>query len=263
MEHYFSLLLFTFTGQTAVGLILIRPMISNLTISHPHAATAVRSDHLVSALLLVSLTTAFFHLGSPFRAVYALSNITHSPLSMEIASLSFLLALSVAISWFTYRRTNDSFRKILQYISVAAAIVLLLTMTSVYMLPSVPSWFTINTPLAFVLTTISAGSAVAAMMLFRTGSSVALRMMAIAVGSSVIMLIAGFVAGRVTFDGLFLLSLVYVLTVLAAFVLILSIVLWPEMNKSYRMTVITGIVVLLSGLIARLMFFLSYDNTIL
>ncbi|MBE0675260.1 MAG: dimethyl sulfoxide reductase anchor subunit, partial [Bacteroidales bacterium] len=206
MEHYFSLLLFTFTGQTAVGLILIRPLLGNLTTAQPHTATSFRSDHLVSALLMVSLTTAFFHLGSPFRAVYALSNIANSPLSMEIASLSFLLALSAAISWLTLRKSNIAFRKILQYISVAAAIVLLLTMTSVYMLPSVPAWFTINTPLAFVLTTISAGSAVAAMMLFRAGSSVAVRMMAIAVGSSVIMLIAGIVAGRVPFDGLLLLS---------------------------------------------------------
>jgi anaerobic dimethyl sulfoxide reductase subunit C (anchor subunit) len=263
MEHYFSLLLFTFTGQAAIGMILIRPLTNHLTADTSHGKLTFTTDHLVSGLLVFALATAFFHLGSPLRAVYALNNLTRSPLSMEIASLAVLMALSLATSWFAYKSLDNRLARSIPYVSIAGALILLLTMTSVYMLPSVPSWFNLNTPLAFVLTTISAGSALAAIMLCRNHGAVALRIMAIAVGSGVLLFTINAWSGGFFTLKMSGITIVYTISIVVAFVLILSLFLWTKMNKRYRMTVITGIVVLLSGIIARLMFFLSYDNNIL
>jgi len=263
MEHFISLWLFTFASQAAVGMVLVKAV---LLIAGRIGGDDIRTEKLqkaITLLLLFSLATAFFHLGKPFRAVYALNNIGTSPLSMEIASLSLLLVTAAAGVWLCLRGTVNLLTRLLPAVEVAAGLLLLLTMTAVYMLPSVPAWYTAMTPLAFVLTVVSAGPAAFAMVA-RNDIPGGSRWL-LAAGAVAAMLLAASgvagVAGRGTL--VLMLFILQAALALAAFVLISRRFNAPDLNKNSRMTVITAILVLMSGFIARLLFFLSYDNTIL
>lgn len=263
MENNLSLVFFTFTAQAAVGVLLVHAILSGTGSFSRVEDSMVRMRHLITVMLIISLATAFFHLGKPFRAVYALNNLMKSPLSMEIASLSALLAVTLADSWFSFRGTRNIFTKALPVISVLAALMLLLTMTAVYLLPSVPAWYNTGTPLAFVLTTVSAGTAIVAIIMKTGEMKQASLLLAVAATAALILSVATIIfrmggdAGRAMLTGL------QAATALMAFVFVFSRFFLKEMNKSRHMTVITGILVLISVIIARLLFFLSYDNNIL
>jgi DMSO reductase anchor subunit len=263
MHNYFSLLFFTFTSQAAIGVILAHVVLSGTGSIPGDEDSMVRMRHLITIMLIASLATAFLHLGKPFRAVYALNNIMKSPLSMEIASLSVLLAVSLAYSWFSHRGVINYFTSTLPVLAVIAAILLLLTMTAVYYLPSVPSWHTARTPLAFVLTTISAGTAIAAIMLKESEVRQASLLLAVSVSAAILLAAVTLTAKMGTSTGRAILTGLQTVTSLMAFVLIFSRFFLTEMNKSRHMTVITGVLVLISGILARWLFFLSYDNIIL
>jgi DMSO reductase anchor subunit len=225
--------------------------------------SAKRLQHLISALAILSLSMAFFHLGRPTRAIYALNNVMLSPLSMEIASLSLLIGVSILMSWLYFRETQGFFNVILSVISAIAALLLLATMTAVYMIPSVPAWFSINTPLAFVLTVVSAGPATTALILNHKEYSLSVRLLMVATVAAIVLSILLLPA---TIGGARSLIIFFILqggSALVAFVLVFSQFFRAGMNKRYRMIVITGILVLFSGILARLIFFLSYDNNIL
>ena len=263
MDNYLSLVFFTFTSQAVVGVILVHAILSGTGSLSRDEDSMVLMRHLITIMLIFSLATAFFHLGKPFRAVYALNNILKSPLSMEIASLSALLAVSLADSWFSYRGTKNIFTSALPALAVITAMLLLLTMIAVYFLPSVPAWYTVRTPLAFVLTTISAGPVIAALVLKQ--SEVRQASLLLAVSSAAVLVLAGvtLTAGMGGSAGRAILTGLQAATALMAFVLIFSRFFLTEMNKSRHMTVITGVLVLISGIIARWLFFLSFDNNIL
>jgi anaerobic dimethyl sulfoxide reductase subunit C (anchor subunit) len=263
MENYFSLLFFTFTSQAAVGVIIVHTILSGTRSLSRNEDSMVRMRHLVTVMLIFSLATAFFHLGKPFRAVYALNNIISSPLSMEIASLSVLLAVSLADSWFSYRGIRNIFTSALPAVAVITALLLLMTMTAVYMLPSVPAWFNAGTPLAFVLTTVSAGTAIVAIIM--NSGEVKKASLLLAVASAAVMILAiSSLTGKMEGDtGMAVLTGLQAVSALMAFVFVFSRFFMKEMNKSRHMTVITGVLVLISGIIARWLFFLSFDNNIL
>jgi len=263
MENYLPLLFFTFTSQAAVGAILAHYVLSGTGSLSRDEDSMVRMRHLITILLILALATAFFHLGKPFRAVYALNNILKSPLSMEIASLSALLAVSLADSWFSYRDKRNIFTSVLPALAVITALVLLLTMTAIYFLPSVPAWHSVRTPLAFVLTTVSAGPAIAALVLKQR--EVRLASLLLAVSSAAVIVLAGvtLTARMGGSAGIAILTGLQAVAALMAFVFVFSRFFLKEMNKSRHMTVITGILVLISGIMARWLFFLAYDNNIL
>lgn len=263
MEHFVSLWLFTFASQTAVGMVLVKSILLMTGRMSGEDIKAVNLQKVISLLLLFSLATAFFHLGRPLRAVHALNNIASSPLSMEIASLSLFVAAALTGLWFLHRGTVNLLTRLLPVIEVTAGLLLLLTMTAVYMLPSVPAWFTSRTPLAFVLTVVAAGSASTALSV--AGRQAQLARLLTATGSVAVLLLAalgaktGFALSGA--GGVFFFT--QVMAAVGGFVLLSLISGTGDLNKSRRMTVTTAILVLLSGFIARLLFFLSYDNTIL
>lgn len=263
MEHYTSLLLFTFTGQTAIGMIIVRElMIQSGTLRRTDEA-AVRSQYLITLLLFVALAMAFFHLGKPFRSVYALNNLRFSPLSMEIASLSVLITLAALGSWFSFRGKKSSPGRLLAVPSIIAALLLLVTMTAVYMLPSVPAWYNSTTPMAFVLTAISAGTAIIALLVAREHHVISRKLLVLS-GVAALLLSALYIKaglnGGTLFTGLFIILIAAALT---AFILNFNGFFSSKLNKRYQMTVITVVLLLIAGIAARMLFFLSYDNIVL
>jgi DMSO reductase anchor subunit len=263
MEHYTSLMLFTFTGQTATGMIIVREILIQAGTLRRTGEAAIRSQYLITLLLFIALITAFFHLGRPLRSVYALNNLRFSPLSMEIASLSVLIGLAALGSWFSFRGNKPSLNRLVAVPSVIAALLLLVTMTAVYMLPSVPAWYNSTTPMAFVLTSISAGTALIALIVAREQHVVSGKLLVLS-GVAALLLSALYIkdglTGGTMFSGLYIIQ---VIAALIAFVLNFNGLFPSKLNKRYQMTVISVVLLLIAGIIARLLFFLSYDNIVL
>lgn len=263
MHNFVSLMLFTFTAQAAIGMVLVNTAMLAAGYVSTNEKILIRSRHLVSLLLIIALATAFFHLGKPFRAVYALSNVCRSPLSMEIASLSLLLAISLADSWLSMSSGMNTVKRVVPFLSVVAALLLLVTMTAIYLIPAVPSWHNFRTPLSFALTAVSGGTAVIAILMPEKEVKASRRLLLVAACSALLLMSPTITlnlnapAPRS--------ALVVIQSAILVMALIMIIPNRPsrKMNKSYHSAVISGTLVLLSVLIARLLFFLSYDNNIL
>jgi DMSO reductase anchor subunit len=264
MANFVSLLLFTFTAQTAIGLIIAREiMLSSGSLGRRDEA-ALRSQYLITLLLLLALGTAFLHLHKPLHSVYALNNIRSSPLSMEIASLLFLTGVSLlAVILLRRGRPGVLSNRVLPIAGLVGALMLLFTMTAIYMVPAVPAWYRPLTPLSFILTTLSAGPAVMGALVTRYDRVTGTRLMGIAVVA--ILILAGAVLISVTADNLLFIILIGLQIFTAALpgFLFFLYALCSPMNKMHHLSVITTVLILISGIVARLLFFLSFDNNIL
>jgi len=263
IENYVSLLLFTYIGQAAIGLILVRETLISAGIISREDQTSKKSQYAITLMLLTSLGIAFMHLHNPLKAVYALSNLTNSPLSMEIGSLTVLLGLSVILSYITFKSTNGRFRRGLSLLSAIFAVILLATMMMVYYLPSVPAWNRPATPIAFVFTVVSAGTALFAIMLTRENSIAAIRLTGYAVIATIALLIVSLSNDSPLSSPFSAIFIAQSLAALWALILLIILITGGGMNKMHQMTVIIIVLIILSGIMARLQFFLSFDNNIL
>jgi DMSO reductase anchor subunit len=109
---------------------------------------------------------SLFHLGRPFRAPNALSNVKTSWLSREILSdLVFLACL--ATLWILAARGDDegTLRTILISVGASAGFLLLFAMSRIYMIRTVPVWRGIHTPVSFFLSAFSLGPLLAAIVI--------------------------------------------------------------------------------------------------
>ena len=263
IENFVSLLLFTYISQAAIGIILVREILIITTIINREDILSKHSQYLITLLLLISMGIAFMHLHNPLRAVYALSNLAKSPLSMEIGSLSLLLGCSIILSYITFKGILRRYRYFLSILSALFAVVLLATMVLVYYLPSVPAWSRPSTPIAFVFTVVSAGSALAACILARENIVSSIRLTGIAVVATLALLVVSTLSSNLLIRPLAtIFFLQSIATILSVTLYILSI-MGKGMNKMYQMTVIMCMLIILSGILARLQFFLSFDHNIL
>jgi Tat-targeted selenate reductase subunit YnfH len=264
MENFVSLLLFTYAAQTAIGMILVREIMVFTGITKREEELYLRSQYLITILLIISLAVAFLHLHKPLHAIFALNNLSNSPLSKEIASLSFLTGVSLLTIWVIRRSAQARSAEILLSIaSVVGALLLLFTMTSIYILPSVPSWYKPLTPLSFFLTVVSAGPAVMSLLTLRGDRIKTFRLLTIAVTGILLLAVAG---SKAIVNGNILdvtLISIQITTALISAVTLFLLTRGSHMNKIHSLTVITTMLILISGIAARLLFFLSYDNNIL
>lgn len=263
MGNFLPLMLFTFISQAAAGMILIKGILTAAGRLKYGDRLNAGMQYLISMLLTLALLIAFFHLGKPLRAVYALRNITRSPLSMEVASLALLIFLTYTDAWLLRRRDYKTLRPALNVLSPLLAVLFLASMSAIYLLPSVPAWYSPATPLCFTLTALSAGAALTAFMTWKEHWQTSYYLLLTSVLTAAVIVIVNIIKlSRQPGTGV-LLTILNSVLIVSALLFIPGIKGSGEMNKKYRITVISGIIVLLSGLTARLLFFLSYDNNIL
>lgn len=154
MQH--SLVFFTVICQTSVGALIFREIFM-LTNNYTGAGEKNNTLLPIITLLLTSLFIAFFHLGNPVNSVNALNNLRTSWLSREIFFLCCLIA-SLILYFLTGRYKRDTrILSLLSVISVSSALLLLYSMVRLYMIPAVPSWNNLHTPVGFILTSLSCG----------------------------------------------------------------------------------------------------------
>jgi anaerobic dimethyl sulfoxide reductase subunit C len=148
-----ALLLFTLFAQTAVGLIFSMAVMS----SGRHMVlrllyTSVRQQVTVIAILLMAAAVlfSFFHLGSPLRAVYAMSNLQTSWLGREILMvIVFSGILAVRLIILLIYRTDEVLNRIVLWICFIAGYAMIYTMARVYMIPTIPAWNQASTMVLF------------------------------------------------------------------------------------------------------------------
>ena len=148
-----SLVFFTVFAQAAFGIIFALLVLS--AVKQPAARIVygkVRTSAAGVALLLMvaALFFSFFHLGSPMRAVYALSNLRTSWLSREILMVSVFTFL-LLIWWLLMRKgpAGEAVNRAMLWLSVFGGLIMVYTMARLYMIPSIPAWNTGRTLVVF------------------------------------------------------------------------------------------------------------------
>jgi len=161
MLKEWPLVAFTILGQTAVGVFWFFHL--PFLVQGRVPLFGWRVTWLVILALVVLLTglaafVSFFHLRHPFRARFVLSNLRTSWLSREILFELAFMALVVLAVWLGWARSPG--RGLVWGTLAAAGLtggLFLASMMKLYMLPALPAWRDVHTPVSFLLTTLVLG----------------------------------------------------------------------------------------------------------
>ncbi len=157
------LILFTILAQMSIGSFVILGILHFLASRKTDVKVLDRQTDLaliaIFPVLGLALLASLFHLGNPFNAYYAVSNIAASWLSREIlAGVSFAVVggLFVLLQW----RKVGSFhlRNIIAWIAAIIGVAMVYIMFNVYQLPAQPAWGTVYNMISFFATTFLLGS---------------------------------------------------------------------------------------------------------
>lgn len=155
-----SLVFFTLIAQMSVGAFFLWeiPRLFNLNglvlKNHVPEKPYVIFTLLAGSALLIS----FFHLGTPSRAIYSLSNLATSWLSREILFallFSSLLFCSALLMW--KKIQNQKALKSISALTIFSGMALIFSMSRLYMISTVPAWDTPSTMIEFFTSMIVLG----------------------------------------------------------------------------------------------------------
>ncbi|MCP3697079.1 MAG: dimethyl sulfoxide reductase anchor subunit [Aliivibrio sp.] len=161
--HEWPLIVFTVLAQTSVGAFLV---LATLMLTKQLSSDAEDRLHKAMfglwAIMGLGFLASVMHLGSPFRAMNALNMLGSSWLSNEIASGSGFFALG-GLFWLlsVLNKGNQALRKGLLIGAMIVGVAFMYSMIMVYMIDTVPTWYTSLTPAAFILTMVVSGFALA------------------------------------------------------------------------------------------------------
>lgn len=111
------------------------------------------------AVTCLGFVASLFHLASPLRVYGVFAGLGSSPLTNEVAvGLVFVvLAAAYALPAFL-GKLSGSTRKALLAVAAVAALVFAVFMGAAYMIPTVPSWDTVMSPLLMVGAALAGGA---------------------------------------------------------------------------------------------------------
>ena len=169
---HWPLVVFTILVQTAVGTFLFTEGMDAFFSGSLGFITArsfrFRSRLTVLGLSIAAVAASVFHLGKPGNFVHSLSNLKASWLSREILLLGlFILAVALLASTGVRGWMKESVQRGFGLVCGILGILLIGTMSMIYMLPTVPVWNNPLTGLSFILTAGVLGSQVASLLAVR------------------------------------------------------------------------------------------------
>ena len=158
-----ALITFTILAQMSVGSFIV------LGVAHLFAqrkATMEQADKFSDRVLLaivpalaLGMLASFFHLGSPLSAYLAVARVGASWLSREILFGVLFGAVGAVFVLMQWRKISTfPVRRLVALIACVLGLALVWSMSMVYMVPAMPAWNTIATPLAFFTTTFLLGA---------------------------------------------------------------------------------------------------------
>lgn len=159
----FSLVAFTILTQMSVGAFLVLGVLHYYATRKEGMEQADRlSDRAWIVIILtlgLGLLASLFHLSNPFRAPTAVTNFATSWLSREIAFSALFFVLGAVFAFMQWRKIGSfAIRNALAWIAALVGLVVVYSMSCIYMIPTQPSWNTLATPIFFFATTFLLGA---------------------------------------------------------------------------------------------------------
>jgi anaerobic dimethyl sulfoxide reductase subunit C len=158
-----ALIIFTILAQMSVGAFWV------LGIIHYYAARKAGVDEAdrmsdrallaIITVLVLGMLASFLHLGNPFSAYKAVTNIGTSWLSREILFGVLFLISGALYAFMQWRKLGSiAMRNVVAWIAALIGVGLIYNMSNVYMLYSQPAWNSLATPVSFFVTTLLLGA---------------------------------------------------------------------------------------------------------
>lgn len=157
--HEWPLMVFTVLGQCVAGGFIV--MALALLFGVPERVQQKRvywAMVVLWVLMGIGFMASVLHLGSPLRAFNSLNRIGESALSNEIASGSVFFALG-GFWWLitVLGKMPQALGKIWMVLTMILGVFFVWMMCKVYLIDTVPTWYSVYTPLSFFLTMFIGG----------------------------------------------------------------------------------------------------------
>ena len=160
--HELPLVTFTILAQMSVGAFVVLGLIQ--LIGRAKVGTE-KIDKLsdpalyaIGPLMILGLVASIFHLGNPMNAANSILGIGHSWLSREIFFGSAFAVMGAVFAFVQWKKiASAGLRQAFAVITGLVGLGLVYSMSMVYLLPTVPAWNSIATPIRFFVTTLLLG----------------------------------------------------------------------------------------------------------
>lgn len=150
-----ALMVFTVFGQCVVGgFIVLALALMTGKLSREQEQRVVGSMFGLWVLMGIGFIASTMHLGSPLRAFNSLNRVGASSLSNEIASGAIFFAVG-GIGWLlaVCKKLPAGLRSLWLVVTMVLGVIFVWMMVRVYnTIDTVPTWYTVWTPLSFFLT---------------------------------------------------------------------------------------------------------------
>ncbi|WP_297198966.1 dimethyl sulfoxide reductase anchor subunit family protein [uncultured Pluralibacter sp.] len=158
--HEWPLMIFTVFGQCVAGgfIVLALAMLTG-NLSRQQEKSVVTGMFFLWVLMGIAFVASTLHLGSPLRAFNSLNRVGASSLSNEIASGAIFFAVG-GLGWLlaALGKLPQALRGIWLVLTMVLGVVFVWMMVRVYnTIDTVPTWYSVWTPLSFFLTLFIGG----------------------------------------------------------------------------------------------------------
>ena len=157
--HEWPLMVFTVLGQCVVGGFIVMALALMTGVPERTQQQRVHWAMIVLWVLMgIGFIASVLHLGSPLRAFNSLNRIGESALSNEIASGSVFFAVG-GFWWLVtvLGKMPQALGKIWMVLTMILGVFFVWMMCRVYLIDTVPTWYSAYTPLSFFLTMFIGG----------------------------------------------------------------------------------------------------------
>jgi len=195
--HEWPLMVFTVLGQCVAGGFIVMALALLTGVSDRVQQKRVHWAMIVLWVLMgIGFMASVLHLGSPLRAFNSLNRIGESALSNEIASGSVFFAVG-GFWWLVtvLGKMPQVLGKIWMMLTMILGVFFVWMMCKVYLIDTVPTWYSVYTPLSFFLTMFIGGPLLGYLLLRVAGVTgwgmrllPAISLLAVVVSSMVVML---------------------------------------------------------------------------
>lgn len=158
--HEWPLMIFTVFGQCVVGgFIVLALALMKGELRTESQQRVLTGMFALWVLMGIGFIASMLHLGSPMRAFNSLNRVGSSALSNEIASGLLFFAVG-GIGWLlaVLKKLSPALRNLWLVVTIVLGVIFVWMMVRVYnSIDTVPTWYSIWTPLGFFLTLFMGG----------------------------------------------------------------------------------------------------------